>query len=237
MPKLIYLVGPEGAGKSSNARLIRYYLTKYYGRCVAVPKPGGEIRSRNLFVDVLARFLMRVGRVEYDYRPEGKPMRKVDSVLMSRIHGLWIFIELLGFLTAYFVKVIAVQLFGCDVVLTRFIIDFLTDMFLLSRRAGKSFRLVSTLTYVFLRPMFGVDLIIYLDADYSVLRKRYHIAKRDMIEPPWRIARIRAISRALFNIISKYYDDLMYIDTTDKRLSQVFNIVFSRVKGLYEDHG
>ncbi len=164
MAKIIYLIGPEGVGKSTNAKLLKYYLSKYYNRCVIIPKP--EIRSRNLFVDALARFLMRVGRVEYEVRPEGQAVRKVDSVFMSRVHDLWIILELAGFLVAYLVKVLSVYVLGCDVVLTRFHIDFLTDMVLLSRRAGKPYRLVSILAYVFLRPMFGINTIIYLDAEY-----------------------------------------------------------------------
>jgi len=234
MPKLIYLVGPEGVGKSVNAKLLRYYLSKYYGRCVAIPVRGGEIRSRNLFVDVLARFLMRVGRIEYDYRPEGQIVRKVDSVFIRRIHGLWIFLETLGFISAYLIKVVSFQLFGCDVILTRFVIDFLTDMVLLSRRAGKSYRLVSALTYILLRPMFGIDSIIYLDAEYEELHRRYYIRRSTIIEPPWRIARLRAISKLLFRILNVYYDDLTYINTTNMSLSQVFNIVFNEVRKLYE---
>mgnify|MGYP001770723178 FL=1 len=235
MTRVIYLLGPEGAGKSTNAKLLKYYLNKYYGRCVIIPRP--EIRSRNLFVDVLARFLMKIGRVEYEVRPEGQAVRKVDSVFMGRVHDLWIFLELAGFLMAYFVKVLPAYLFGCDIVLTRFHIDFLTDMVLLSRRAGKSFRLVSTLAYVFLRPMFGIDAVIYLDAGYGELHKRYYIRKSPIIEPPWRIARLRAISRLFFNMLYRYNDeylDLVYIDTTHMGLRQVFNQVFNKVRKFYE---
>ncbi len=98
MSRIVYLVGPEGAGKSTNARLLKRYLEGYLGRCVVIPKP--EIRSRNLFADVLARFLMRIGRIEYEVRPEGQWVRKVDTVFMRRIYKLWIFIEVVNFLLA-----------------------------------------------------------------------------------------------------------------------------------------
>ena len=232
MPRIIYLVGPAGAGKTTNAMLLRYYLHKYYNRCV-LP----EIRSKDLLGGALARFLMRVGRVEYDVRPEGRALRMIDSVFISRVYDLWILLEFAGFIMTYFIKVLPAYLFGCDVALNRFLIDFLTDMVLLSERAGKSFRLVSTLAYVFLRPMYGVNAIFYLDGEYAELHKRYYIRKGDIIEPPWKVAKFRAISKLFFNMLYKYADgylDLLYIDTTHMSLRQVFNQIFNKVRRFYE---
>jgi len=219
MSRIVYLVGPEGAGKSTNARLLKRYLEGYLGRCVVIPMP--EIRSRNLFADVLARFLMRIGRIEYEVRPEGQWVRKVDTVFMRRIYKLWIFIEVVNFLLAYFIKVLPPLIFGCDVILTRFVIDFLTDMYSIARRVNAPLRIPSLLTYVMLRLRFGIDCVVYLDAEYEVLHKRYYIRRSTIIEPRWRVGFFRAVSKKIFEFVKDEDNSTFYMDTTSMDLREV----------------
>lgn len=218
MGKTIYIVGPMAAGKTTNAGLLTWFLTKYYDRCVIMQRR--DISNRNLFVNVLARFLMRMGHIEHEFE-DNSPYR-VDSVYLSRIYDLWILLESMGFLMAYLLKVLPFQIIGCDVILTRFVIDFLTEMYSISKRTNKGLRIPSILTYVLLRPLFRIDAMIYLDADYPRLYERMHKRRSTLIPPPQRLAFERIVTRRLFWIANKYYDDGLYINTTNKDLTTVF---------------
>ena len=175
--KLIIFLGPVGAGKSTHAillcRVLRKRGDKVFGKFT--------IKTHHLLGYALEWSLVRVvlrgsNSKHVKYTPirvlfENKPR------LFHRIFNLWYIIDFISTLLTFLIITVLPLRLRYVVVIEEGLLATLTDYLWLSRLAGINwrekplrtlFRTLLTLCFAY-RPSF----VIYLDADYGVLRKRW----------------------------------------------------------------
>ncbi|CCC81983.1 Thymidylate kinase family protein [Thermoproteus tenax Kra 1] len=214
---LIYILGPEGAGKTTQAYLVKRYLEKRYRLPVVIT----EVRSNNLFMYLLIKFLIWCGRAEY-YRYPDVYISRVDRLFIGRIINTWLILETAAFLTAHVLKVLLFRLMGYTVIVTRHVIDFLVDMYAIGLSSHKITRTHLIITRLLLRLFSAHSIIIYLDAGYSSLLARYR-KRGSYTEPRGWIEFYRTLSKSLLSFAT--YIETYYIDTSSLDIKAVFNIV------------
>ena len=229
--RVIYVLGPEGVGKSIQACFLIGYFKKYF----SMRAVSSEVRSNNLFMYLLSMFLIRCGRVEYYVYPGSARVARIDRLFMRNIIGLWLVLEALAFIIAHVFKITLVRFLGYTVVLTRHVVDFLTDMYALGFTCRRIITTHYLLSYILLRLFFNYDLVIYLDADYSTLIKRY-VKRGSYIEPRIWVNFYRRISRKLLAIgSSRSNSEIYYVNTDSKDTVNVFASILSILhsRGLF----
>jgi len=230
--RIIYILGPEGVGKSTHAYLLIQYLRKYYGAKVT----NIEISVHSLFMHLLREFLIRCGRVEY-YQYPNAYVARIDRLFMYRIINLWIILETMAFLFSHLLKITILKYLGFIIILTRHVVDFLVNIYAIGFTCRRLTYIHYVLTYVLLR-LFTYDLVIYLDANYEALVERYK-RRHTYIELRKWIEFYRYISIKLLMLISNQpHRRTYYIDTTSRTLSSTFTKILGILysKDLLHDH-
>lgn len=221
--RFIYLLGPEGAGKTSLARLLSYYIRNTWNNKVKIV----EIRSSHLHAYYFRNFLIRLGRVEYYRYPKGILIPRIDRTYVSRNI---MFILLMEF-TAVIMKILftvylPLMITNYAIICTRYIIDTLVDLLALTLMAPRGRLLIyKFITPILLRLIPTNSLIIHLYADYDILVRRYE-KRGSYIEPRKWINFYCRISRTLLKIISDRYR-VVSVGTSRKKLIQVFRDVLN----------
>ncbi|MEM4468894.1 MAG: hypothetical protein QXS32_07520 [Candidatus Nezhaarchaeales archaeon] len=222
--KLIYILGPEGAGKTTTANLLSHYIRSGWTDKVKIT----EIRSSHLYVYLLKSLLMKLGRVEYYKYPRGFLIKRIDRLYLSRIIKFLLFAELTAIVVLALIKVRLHLLLGYVVICTRYVIDTIIDLLAYTLVAPQGRLLV----YKFIMPILlrlipeGLP-IIYLDANYDVLVKRYE-ERNSYLEPPNWISFYRSMSRAILRAVLGHYK-VVVIDTSSKSRSQIFKEVLQTI--------
>jgi len=231
MGRIIYILGPEGVGKTTQANLLAHYLHK---RC-RTRVVNIEIRSQNLLMHVMYKMLIKFGRVEY-YKYPDTVLARLDRVFLSRVINIWLLLEAIAFLLAHLVKVVLLRFVGFTVILTRHVVDFLVDMYAMGLACRRITRMHHALTYVLSR-LFTYDLVIYLDAEYESLVQRYR-KRRSYTEPSNWVRFYRRLSLRLLSFICnfssrKISQRVHYIDTSQNTAIKVFAKVLKALKPTY----
>lgn len=221
--RFIYILGPEGAGKTTVARLLSCHIrTEWSGRVKVT-----EIRSSHLYVYYFKNFLMRLGRFEYYKYPREILIKRIDRLYLNRIIKFLIFAEF----TAVILLILFVRLrslLGYVVICTRYVIDTIVDLLAYTLVAPQGRLLVYKLiTPVLLRLIPKGSPIIYLNADYSTLVRRYE-KRGSPIEPPNWIGFYGKVSHTLLRAISDHHK-IISIDTGSKSYLQVFREVLQAI--------
>ncbi|MEM4603656.1 MAG: hypothetical protein QXM12_01350 [Nitrososphaerota archaeon] len=222
--KLIYILGPEGAGKTTIARLLSHYIRSRWTDKVKIT----EIRSSHLYVYLLKSLLMKLGRVEYYKYPRDVLIRRIDRLYLGRIIRFLLFAELTAIIVQALIKVRLYLLLGHVVICTRYVIDSVVDLLAYTLVAPQGRLLVYKLIMPTLLRLIPEGLpIVYLDADYNVLIKRYE-ERNYYLEPPNWINFYRSVSRAILRTVSCHCK-VVVIDTSSKTKSQVFKEVLQAI--------
>lgn len=215
-PRFIYFLGPEGAGKTTMAGLLSHQIKVAWAKKVRII----EIRSSHLHVHYLKKLFMKLGRVEYYKYPLGTLIPRIDRLYLNRVIKLWLFMEFIAIIILVLIKVRMYLLLSYIVICTRYVIDTIVDLlaYTLAAPQGRSVlcRLISPLL---LRLIPKCSLIIYLNADYDTLIKRYK-KRGSYVEPPNWINFYKETSFKLLKTISHSYK-ITFIDTNFKSPSQV----------------
>ena len=222
--KFIYLLGPEGVGKTTMARLLSDYM-----RVKGVSKiTVTEVRSSHLHVYLLKSILMKMGRVEYYKYPHGVLIPRIDRLYLNRIIRPLLFMELTALITVILIRVKLRLLLGYIVICTRYVIDSLVDLLAYTLVAPQGRSLIYKLIApMLLRLMPDDSVIICLSADYDDLVKRYR-ERGSYIEPHNWITFYENISRKILKKLPGHYK-LVMINTHSKDRLQVFNEIIRSV--------
>ena len=118
-PTLIAFFGPDGAGKSTQARMLVNYLRSHGRLRVRLV----WIRGRHTLAFVIANFLIKLGYYRSFAVSDGTQFKVFDPQSLPRIKGLWGFIEFVSVLPWILLKVYLPRFLGFTVVAERYVID------------------------------------------------------------------------------------------------------------------
>jgi len=163
-PKLIAFFGPDGAGKTTQTRLLVNYLRS--NRKLRVRWVW--IRGRHTFAFVIASFLIKMGYYRgFDVQEETQ-FKVFDPQSLPKIKGLWGAIEFGSVLPWIILKVYLPKLLGYTVVAERYVIDTIAYLgYWLGEDFLKSFWARALLSFI---PRNSK--LIFLDGDTDDLLKR-----------------------------------------------------------------
>jgi thymidylate kinase len=122
MPRAVIFFGPDGAGKSTQAKLLIKHLESQRLRV-----RWTWIRGRHSLAFVLSNFLKKQGY--YIIATSGDIPHKVfDPRLMPKLQRVWVFIEFISVLPWIITRMYFPMAFGYIVVAERYVIDTLVYM-------------------------------------------------------------------------------------------------------------
>jgi len=177
MKPFIIFFGPEGAGKTTQIRMLIKELQDKYG------KQNVEvisIRDNHLLIPLVAKLLVRMGFFRYFSYGDGKIVKVADVQRVVRNKCLWSAFQFLNLLPLIFVKYyVKRKLFRKLLIADRFIPDsictlahFMNNMNILDTRIGR--------LYLKLIPQDAY--LIFLFAPYEILVHRYK-NRGSLVEP------------------------------------------------------
>jgi len=190
-PRFIVFFGSDGAGKSTQARLLKGYL-KSHGRRTRIT----WLRGRHSLAFVIAKFFAKLGYYRIVKVPSGVTYRVFDPGLLPRFQRFWGAIEFLSVLPWVILRTRLPRTLGYTIVAERYVVD---TVAYLSYWLGHDF-LRSFLAKVLLNFIPKGSVLIHLDAETQDLlerlkRIRYDIATQDYIVFQQRV--YRALSKML----------------------------------------
>ena len=178
--------GSDGAGKSTQARLLRGYLN-FHGHQTRI----AWLRGRHSLAFVIAKFFSKLGYYRVGKVPSGVTYRVFDPGLLPRLQHFWGAIEFLSVLPWIILRVYLPRVLGYTIVAERYVVD---TVVYLSYWLGYDF-LRSFLAKVLLNFIPKGSVLIHLDAETRDLlerlkRIRYDTATQDYIVFQQRVYRI-----------------------------------------------
>lgn len=168
MYEVIIFFGADGAGKTTQARLLMKYLRSHKSR----PRLAW-LRARHSLAFLLACFFVRFGHYQIEKAPSGVKFKTVSSRLLVRLQPLWGAIEFASVLPWIFLRVYFPKFLGYTVVAERYVIDTVVH---LSYWLGNDF-LQNFLSRVLLGFIPQGSMLVHLDAETQVLLERSARAK------------------------------------------------------------
>lgn len=191
IPKLIMFLGPEGTGKTTQARLLkRALLSKGFRVRMA------WIRYNHLLSYILRRFIIRTGRVHITKFADGRCFENPDPILVRKLRFIWLPLEVVSDLVLALLKVQIPIRLKYVVIAERYLLDTITDsiiyntyFFNLNRQR------LTELVQFFLRFIPSKSFLIVLESDYDTLKERYRyrgdpIYNQEQVEAFSKVARM-----------------------------------------------
>jgi len=210
--KFIYLLGPEGVGKTTTANHLRCYIAKKKKGAIIT-----EVRSTHLYSYIIWSLLIRLGRVEYYNYPDGTRIPRIDRWYLRRIIRPWLLIEFTSIIISIFFKVFLPSLLGCVVICTRYVIDSAVNLLAYTLVAPRGLPLIYRVilpTLLRLIPKGG--LLIYLDANYEKLVCRYR-ERGSYTEPLNWIDFYRRLTRKMVSSLPNHKAIFITTDSMSRR--------------------
>ena len=225
MRGIIHFTGPENSGKSTNAKLLINYCRRKRVCISFIRFPStAEVRSIYAYPTYITSFFMKMGRIEC--RRDGASRCTVDTSFIKRNYLLWMLLEVFHFFYSYIINFVPLLIVNCYIITTRFLVDFLTDLVLLTWKIKHNLHFVSIIIYSFLvaAKLIPLKYVIYLDVSNEELFERYKYKRRTYNRPFWEPNLARSISLIIYNYMGKVNNGIktIYIDTTGRSLSNVF---------------
>lgn len=155
--------GPDGAGKSTQVRLLIGYLKSHKFRTHVA-----WMRGRHSLAFILANFFTKLGYYRAVKSPSGAVYRVFDPNLMPKLRRLWGFIEFASVLPWIIQRVYLPRALGYTVVAERYVVD---TVVYLGYWLGRDF-LRGFLAKVLLVFIPRGSMLIHMDAETKVLLER-----------------------------------------------------------------
>jgi len=162
-PSVIIFFGPDGAGKTTQAKLLMKYL-KAHGY-----RPWWTwIRGRHSLAFVLANLFTKIGYYQTVEAAPGKKHKIFDPRLLPNLRSLWGIIEFVSVLPWIFLRVYGPKFLGYTIVAERYVVD---TVAYLGYWLGQDF-LESFIAKALLRFIPKGSLMIHLYGETDTLLKR-----------------------------------------------------------------
>jgi len=216
-PRLVHFFGPDGAGKSVQARMLVASLNE---RRVRVKKVW--LRAHHTLAFVLWKLLIRIGfyrTVSYSGVSMKLPAVDCDKFL----RGFWSMVEFIGVLPII-LRAYIYLLRGYHLVAERYVLDTVTSI---AYTINDSNFFKSRISRVLLRLVPEKTVFIFLDSEYEVIHKRRaasfcHECARTSVEPRDFIE----FQRTVYKILADSFNALT-IDTSKSSIDETFKIISS----------
>jgi len=160
LPSLIVFFGPDGVGKTTQARLLLRYLSSKKIKASQV-----WIRGRHSIAFFLSNLFVRLGYYRVVRVPSGMAYRIFDPALLPKLKVLWGVIEFLSVLPLIVRRVFIPRILGKTIVADRYVVD---TVAYLGYWLGPSF-LNGSISRVLLSLIPKGSLLIHFDAEVSAL--------------------------------------------------------------------
>jgi thymidylate kinase len=168
--KLIVFFGPDGSGKTTQAKLLASHFRKRGFRVRLV-----WIRAHHSLASILSKILVRFGYYR-EISTQGRSYRLFDVNLLPGLRNFWGFVEFVSVLPWILIKVKLPMLFGYIVIADRYLIDtivsvayYLADVTFLTGHAAR----------ILLATLSEHAVLINLNADTAVIAARRRDEKLD----------------------------------------------------------
>lgn len=153
---LIYFYGPDGAGKTTHAKIIIYYLKR-----LGYPVRHASVKFHHMFSYVILRLLYRSSNPEW-YKGFPYPLNR-------RVHLPWKILEFISIIPAIFFRVMVPMMLGYIIVCDRYVLDSLST---LSYFLKDSSLVDGWLAKVLVTLIPKNSLLFWMDGDVEVLLSR-----------------------------------------------------------------
>jgi len=209
--KSIFVMGPEGSGKTTQIKLIHYWLKKRRKTLIT------GFADSHLLAYIIRRVLILLGRRAVYYLPGNRLYIGLDSNIIRRILSVYSRLAFISALLIYLFKVKVANAFGYIVVSERHPIHTVVNIYNIAKFHRVHINKRSLLINVLFRLLRDNCILILLDAPYDVLLERYKSRGSD-IEPSWYVQ----IQKRFINYIARNYDSLL-IDTSKHNVISTFH--------------
>jgi len=169
MPNFIMFFGPEGVGKSTQAKLLIRWL-----RTRGVRTRNVWVRSNQLFSYILSELIIKLGRYTYEIFPNGARLKQLDVNFVRRLKLLWLSTVVLSVLVKALLTAVIPYHLGYVIVAERYLLDKIADLFVFNRVSlNMSRETLILITRILFRFIPRNSLLIVFEADYASLEERY----------------------------------------------------------------
>ena len=152
----IYFYGPDGAGKTTHAKIVAYYL-----RRLGYPAKYANVKFHHMLSYIILRLLYQTNSPEW--------YRGFYPSLNRRIHLSWKILELMSIMPAIFFRVIVPMTLGYIIICDRYLLDSLVTLsYFLKDPSLVSGRLARVLVALIPRG----SLLFWMDGNVDVLLSR-----------------------------------------------------------------
>lgn len=211
----IYLYGPDGAGKSTQARILSSKLRKQGYRAKIVC-----IRSKHYPFRLFWNFLKIICGEKYAY-PDGHITKIPRKKILSKLFSFIVWSDIFNVLILTFLAHIYLHL-GYFIIAERFLIDTYADLLYFSKKFASK-RLPSWITSNIFK-FIPKCIFFFLDADYSSLCKRYD-QRKSIHEPEDYIV----LQRVIGKIFTRIFNGTR-IFTPESHIIQTHILIFKKLK-------
>ncbi len=208
--KVIFIIGPEGAGKTTQAKYLYQWLRKKGEKVFLV-----NFNDNRLFTYAFRRLLMFLGRKTIHYSPHGRLHVDLDSNIIKRIFNFWSYLNCASTIVLYlFVKLMKALKY--TIISERHPIHTVINIYNIAR-----FHQIHVRSNILMRLLLKLlhdskCSLILLNAPYDVLINRYS-HRGSNAEPSWYIS----VQESFLRYINRNYSSLL-IDTSKEPESTTF---------------
>ncbi|ADY01287.1 hypothetical protein VMUT_1081 [Vulcanisaeta moutnovskia 768-28] len=234
---MIVLIGPQGSGKTTLAKLLVEKL-RAQGFRPCIVKMIDYTIFHILFIGFI-NWLVRDNVVFVEFYENLPPQRSASPEVFKRFLPLLVLLHMLGLI----MSLLKLRLFrlvkGCEIIVDDegFIFKQLPDLLFLiayskpSTREFKLARMFSKFSVILARSTLRGGVIVRVKAPYSALRKRH--ARRGLIEPRSYIEFQERVYDAVLRYVPELYNNCKHVEVDGigdmmRNLRKILNVINNR---------